>query len=166
MAFLVLWPLLHFGKTLLHTQTKNCSNCLFIKSQRSIGCFSEKPHRWWFTTCSHSSFLGFWKKWSYCSIPCSICSLSSDCHFVLCPEKMLQDRQNTNSLNNPQSILLHTTTLFNTALLESLVKNNLGLRAHSHSKVILKKKKYLGHNYFSPHLLEHFPIPSISAFVA
>lgn len=140
MAFLVLWPFLHFGKRLLHTQTKKkCSNCLFIKSQRNIGCFSEKPCQWWFTTCSHSSFLGFWKKQSYCSIPCSTCSSSSDCHFLLCPKKMLQDRQNTNSLNNHQCILLHTTTLVNTAPLESLVINNSGLRAHSYSKFFFFK---------------------------
>lgn len=125
-------------KRLLHTQTKICSNCLFIKSQRNTGCFSEKPRQWWFTTCSHSSFLGFWKKQSYCPIPRSTCSLSSNCHFRSCPEKMCQDRQNTNSLNNHQSILLHTTTLVNMALLESLVINKSGLRDHSHNKILLK----------------------------
>lgn len=122
------------GRGYFTYRQKNCSNCLFIKSQRNIGYFSEKPHQWWFTMCSHSSFLGFWKKLNYCSIPCSTCSLSSDCHFLLSTKKMLQEKQNTNSLNNHQSILWHTTTLVNT---ESLVINNLGHRAPSHCKIII-----------------------------
>lgn len=118
-----------------HTD-KKLQQLLIRQVQKNIGCSSEKPRQWWLTTCSHSSFLGFWKKQSYCSIPCSTCSLSSDCHSLLWPEEMLQDRQNTNSLNNHQSTLLHTTTLLNMALLESLVTNNSGFTVHSHGKII------------------------------